>query len=163
MAKRNRDGVSLKDDPRMRDVVSWNRIRDMVFEDAIDRAWGCALYRLNRVGLINSEQREAGDRYWKLIDDYKKTQQIDPDEALDDKDRESKLGRIKKAKDKREEVIELLGGGRMLLDDLILSEVYPTNEREKKLLVAMLEALNIFFSKGTKRKPRIRDIIYEGA
>jgi hypothetical protein len=163
MARRNKGDVALKDDPRVRDVVGWNRIKVMVFEEACDRAWGCALYRLNRVGLINTEQREAGDRYWKLIDDYKKTQQIDPDEALDDKDRESKLGRIKKAKDKREEVIELLGGGRMLLDDLILSEIYPTSEREKKLLVAMLEALNIFFSKGTKRKPRFRDIIYEGA
>jgi hypothetical protein len=154
MARRKQDGAALKDDPRVRDVVGWNRIKVMVFEEACDRAWGCALYRLNRVGLINTEQREAGDRYWKLIDDYKQTQKIDPDECLDDKDREFQMARINKAKKKREEVIDLLGSGRMLLDDLILSEIYPTSEREKKLLVAMLEALNIFFSRGTKRKPQ---------
>jgi hypothetical protein len=153
MARRNKDSAALKDDPRVRDAVGWNRIKVMVLEEACDRAWGCALYRLNRVGLINTEQREAGDRYWKIIDDYKQTQKIDPDDSLNEKDREFQLARINKAKKKREDVIDILGGGRMLLDDLIISEIYPTSEREKKLLVVMLEALNIFFSRGTKRKP----------
>jgi hypothetical protein len=154
MARRNKDSAALKDDPRVRDVVGWNRLKVMVLEEACDRAWGCALYRLNRVGLINTEQREAGDRYWKIIDDYKQTQKIDPDDFADERGRELQLARINKAKKKREEVIDLLGGGRMLLDDLILSEIYPANEREKKLLVAMLESLNIFFARGTKRKPQ---------
>lgn len=151
MAKvKNPDGLSLRDDPRVRDRVIHNRLRIMVEHEACDRAWGCALYMLNRLGRISNEQREAGDRYHKIIEDWKATQQLDPDE-LNAKEAEFQMRRIEKARRRRDDMVELLGGGRMLLDDLILSDIYPATERERKLIRAMLEALAIFFNTGRTR------------
>ena len=143
--------ASLNTDPRIRDPVIWNRIKLMVENEACDRAWGCGLYMLNRTGGITNEQREAGDRYYRIIEDFRRTQQIDPSE-LNLKEREFQLGRIMRAKRLREDVVELLGTGRTLLDDLILSEIYPCSERQKKLIRAMLEVLSRFFSQGKKKK-----------
>lgn len=153
MGKNDKDGISLRDDPRVRDPVVFNRLKVMVEREACDRAWGCALYTLNRIGRITNEQREAGDRYYKIIEDYRITQQIDPD-GLDPKELEFQLKRITTAKKRRDDVIGILGSARSLLDDLILSEMFPATERERKLIEAMLEALVIFFRTGVKGRTR---------
>jgi hypothetical protein len=67
-----KESVELDDDPRPRDRAVWNRLRDLVYEEACHRDWGCALYRLHRTGQINNDQREAGDRFAMLAFDYKK-------------------------------------------------------------------------------------------
>jgi hypothetical protein len=65
--KNTKADPELRDDPRPKDTVMWNRLRLMVEEEACDRAWGCALYRLHRTGWITTEHREAGDEYQRIV------------------------------------------------------------------------------------------------
>jgi hypothetical protein len=151
VAKREkRVDPEIKDDPRPKDTVAWNRLKLMVMDEACDRAWGCALYRMHRNGLIDTEQREAGDRYWKLIDEYKKVQEIDPDDVIEDS-RAAVINRIMRKKKRRDEVVGILGMGRGLLDSVVIEDIYPATERQKVFLRAMLQSLAIFFKTGRKK------------
>lgn len=140
---------TLRDDPRVRDPVAWNRLKLMVMDEACDRAWGCSLYRMHRNGLIDNEQREAGDKYHKIIADYINTQQVDPDEKVTTQD--YWLKKIERSRQRRDEVVALLGIGRGLLDSLILHDEYPSTPRQKVFVRAMLQALSIFFKTGRKK------------
>ena len=143
---------TLKDDPRPKDVVAWNRVRNMVLDEACHQDWGCALYRLHRNGLIKDEQREAGDSYFKLIDGYNKAQEKDPD-TMTGNMRNGFLRKLERTKRRREEVIDILGMGRGLLDALVFGEEYPATERQRVFIKAMLAQLAVFFNTG-RRKAR---------
>jgi hypothetical protein len=148
--KRKEEDLEINDDPRPKDTVAWNRLKLMVMDEACDRAWGCALYRMHRNGLIDTEQREAGDRYWKLPDEYKKVQDIDPDDVIPES-RVAVTNRIARKKKRMAEVRGLLGMGRGLLDSLVIEDLYPSTERQKVFLRAMLQQLAIFFKTGRRK------------
>jgi hypothetical protein len=63
---------SLNNDPKPMDRATWQRMRVVVEHEACHRDWGCALYRLHRIGRIDNEQREAGDKFAAIAYDYKK-------------------------------------------------------------------------------------------
>ena len=64
--------VSLQVDPKPMDRATWQRIKVVVEHEACHRDWGCALYSLHRIGKIDNDQREAGDRFAALIRDHRK-------------------------------------------------------------------------------------------
>src|SRR5512143_435050 len=64
--------LELADDPRPKDRAVFNRLKLMVEHEACHPAWGCALYRLCRLGRINNDQREAGDKFAAIARDYKR-------------------------------------------------------------------------------------------
>lgn len=64
--------TTIADDPRPLDRPTWNRVRDLVSLEAIHRDWGVVLYALHRLGQLDNDEREAGDRYTALITDYRK-------------------------------------------------------------------------------------------
>jgi hypothetical protein len=66
------DALDIKDNPRTKDRVTWHRIQDLVDTEACHRDWNIALYRLHRIGRIDNDQREAGDKYAALIRDRRK-------------------------------------------------------------------------------------------
>jgi hypothetical protein len=61
----------LETNPRLLDRDNWQDVRLIVDHEAAHRDWRCALYRLHRTGRINNDQREAGDKYLKLIMDFR--------------------------------------------------------------------------------------------
>jgi hypothetical protein len=148
------EDVSLRDDPRVRDVGVWNTLRIMVEEEAIDPAWRCPLYRLHKTGWITTEQREAGDRYWKVWDSYCRVHQKDPDETPED---ELLPRRIQKVKGIWADCIEILGIGRSALDALVIREEHIT-EREKYIARDGLQLLANYFRLGTKGVQRARAV-----
>jgi hypothetical protein len=148
--------LSLREDPRVRDVGIWNTLRIMVEEEAIDPAWRCPLYQLHKTGWINSDQREAGDRYWKAHDSFCKAHQKDPDDTPED---ELLPRRIKKAKEIWADCIEILGIGRSVMDALVIREEHLT-EREKYIARDGLQLLANYFSLGNKpRTNRVRNVL----
>jgi len=64
--------VSIQSDPKPLDRATWHRVKGLVELEAIHRDWGTALYALHRLGRIDNDQRDAGDRYRTLILDYRK-------------------------------------------------------------------------------------------
>jgi hypothetical protein len=145
MARRNRgEEADLKDDPRVRDPVMWQRLRILVEKDAVDRAWGCPLYILHRVGWLTNEQREAGDKYWKAWDNNSKMQMKDPHEGD-----ELLLNRIKRAKDVWNDCLDIVGIGRSAVDTLVIYEEHIT-ERQKYIARDALQLLANYFRLGTK-------------
>ena len=141
------DGMLLRDDPRVRDPAIWNTLRTMIEEEAIDPAWRCPLYKLHKTGWITGDQREAGDRYWKAWDNFKKVHRKDPDEEPND---ELLPRRIKRAKDVWQDCIELLGLGRSVIDALVIHEEHLT-ESQKRMARDGLQLLSNYFRLGTKR------------
>jgi hypothetical protein len=144
--------LSLRDDPRVRDVGIWNTLRIMVEEEAIDPAWRCPLYQLHKTGWITTEQREAGDRYWKAWDNFNTMQRKDPDEEPDD---ELLPRRIKRAKEVWKDCIEILGIGRSVMDALVIREEHLT-ERQKYIAKDGLQLLVNYFHLGNKTRTPIR-------
>jgi hypothetical protein len=144
--------LSLDDDPRsVRDPAIFNRLKLMVFEEAIDRAWGCPLYILHRKGFLTNEQREAGDRYQALTINFDRTQDQDPEEAIPE-GRELLYRRTARYKSKWHQAIDALVGCRKEVDRLVLDEEYPGSEREKIVARKGLQLLSDLFCKGTKRQ-----------
>jgi hypothetical protein len=64
--------LNIKSDPRPMDRVNWQDVSKAVDNEAVHRDWKCALYRLHRIGRINNDQREAGDKFLGLIREYRK-------------------------------------------------------------------------------------------
>lgn len=143
----------LKDDPRSVDRVSWNRIRLLAEHRAIHDAWGSVLYRLHADGRIDNDEREAGDRYWWVIEDYRRAQATDPEESPEYQ-RELEYKRIAKAKKRYIEVKGMLGLGRNVLDRVVIENEWPCCEREQLIVKQCLSILKTFFLSGkrTKRK-----------
>lgn len=154
MLKMNKaqEDIKLSEDPKsIKDPVRWNNLRVMVFHDAIDRAWICPLYTLNRIGWLTNEQREAGDRYQQITIDYNNSQQTDPDELVPEA-QPLAYKRIERRKALWKECIEVLGFGRRIVDDLVLQELHLGTERERIIARDGLQLLANLFAKGrTKR------------
>jgi hypothetical protein len=66
------DALDVKTGPKTIDRDNWQDLRVAADHEAIHRDWKCALYRLHRIGRINNDQREAGDKYTALIRDRRK-------------------------------------------------------------------------------------------
>jgi hypothetical protein len=157
MAKRAKaeDGApDLRDDPRMRDPAMWQRLRLMVEHEAVDRAWGCPLYILNRTGVLTNEQREAGDKYQQIVSTHWKLQQTDPDE-MPEPARELAAKRVERAKEKYEDAVEVLGLGRNVVDWLVLHEEPLGSESQRRMAKDALQLLANFFNRGNKKRTRI--------
>ena len=151
--KEKRQDISLQDDPRVRDVGVWNTLRLMVEEEAIDPAWRCPLYKLYKTGWITTEQREAGDEYWKAWHNFCEAHKQDPDETPDD---ELLPRRIRRRKQIWQDCVDILGIGRRTLDALVIREEHLT-EREKYIARDGLTLLVNYFRLGNKtRTPKRR-------
>lgn len=143
--------LELNADPRPLDRAMHNRIRLMVEHDAIDRAWGSMLYILHRTGKIDNDQREAGDRYWELYNNFVKTQQIDPDDCEIAK--EFTLKRIKRDKRRFQEARESMGIYYNSVHDLVWHDLWPQNLRKAWLGLSRLS--KFFLVGGTKRQQNV--------
>jgi hypothetical protein len=66
------DELDVKANPKTIDRDNWQDLRVAADHEAIHRDWKCALYRLHRVGRLNNDQREAGDKYAALIRDRRR-------------------------------------------------------------------------------------------
>jgi hypothetical protein len=148
------EAVDIKDNPRPKDRVMWNRMMLVVEHEACHPAWGCALYRLHRLGRIDNDEREAGDRYWKVIEDHRREQATDPDE-LPEYARDMAYRRVAKAKKRCNEATAAIGFGRRVLDPLIFEERWPQSEKEHLIVKQCLSVLKTFFLTG-KRTKRVR-------
>ena len=142
--------VSIKDNPRTKDRVRWHRIMQLVETESCDRAWGCALYKLNRLGRIDNDEREAGDKYLKLVEDHRRLQETDPEELEHGKELAYK--RILRAEERYNQARKLIGFGTLTLDPLISDEVWPAGEKEHLIVKQCLNILKTFFAFGTKRQ-----------
>lgn len=139
----------IKEDPRkIKEVAEWNRLRLIVYHESAHQAWGYPLYALHRAGKISDAQRHAGDTYFRAVQDYKRTQQIDLDKIRPEA-HEFKLREINRAKDRYKDLVSMLGLGRRFLDALIFDHEYPVTERQMKLTRACLERLVIYFGPGS--------------
>jgi hypothetical protein len=143
--------LDINDDPRPRDRVLWNRLRLILEADLADKAWGCCLYRLHREGRISNDEREAGDRYFKVVEDHRKLQDTDPDDAPEHA-RDLAYRRVNKAKAKYEDARALIGFGTRILDPLIFDEVWPSCEKEHLIAKQCLNILATFFNTGLRTK-----------
>ena len=142
--------IALRDDPRVKDPVMWNRLRIMVEQEACDRAWGCKLYILHRIGFLTTEQREAGDIYQKIVMDHNRWQQEDPDDYPSD---ELILRRVEKAKSKWQGAIDVLGIGRNVVDWLVMQD-NQLSEREQFIARDALQLLANYLRLGIKREQK---------
>lgn len=152
--KKGKPSWEIKEDARkILEVAEWNRIRLIINHEALHQAWGYPLYALHRAGKITDDQREAGDAYWRVVDDHFKMQRDHDLDEVPEIGREFVKRRIEKAKDKYHGVTQELGIGKKFLDALIFDHEYPTTEKQLKLTIACLEKLTYYF--GFKRsKPR---------
>lgn len=120
-----------------------------MFHEAGHQAWGYPLYALHRAGKITDQQREAGDAYYRAVDDYRKVHREDLDEVPEIA-KDFTRRRIERAKNRYAALVAELGLGRKVLDALIFEHEYPVTERQLKTTRACLEKLAIYF--GLSRK-----------
>ena len=152
LVKKQDNTEQIDDDPRPRDRVVWNRIRLMVEEEACHPAWGCALYRLHRLGRIDNDEREAGDQYIKIIENHRRLQGTDPDEYPDD----LAYRRVNKAKQRHNEAREAIGFGHRILDPLLFEDRWPASEKEHLIVKQALFVLKNFLATGRTKRVRKR-------
>lgn len=174
--------ANIKSDPRWLERDNWQEIRVAVDHEAAHRDWRCALYRLHRIGRIDNDQREAGDKYLRLIRDFRALW-CDPigfaidvpnqERVYDVRCEETKstvhaLGlaqaestgdvsefediRAKRISKRYGEARTLASPATAILEDLLVNDIWPTGERQHKAISEALTRLSHFFSTGTKRK-----------
>lgn len=142
----NKPTEEIKEDPRLiRDVGEWNRLRLLIYHELGHQAWGYPLYALFRKGKITQDMVDAGDAYWRAIQDFKSIHQLDPDPGD-----EFTHKRIKRVKSRHEDLMNELGIGRRIIDALIFDHEYPATERQLSITRACLQKLSIYF--GSKRR-----------
>lgn len=177
------EAVSIKDDPKLLDRANWQNIRVAVDNEAIHPDWRTALYRLHRTGRIDNDQREAGDRYAKLIRDYralwvdpmghielyrtddrlsweKRTPAISDatwalgmvaGEALKDES-ELETKRAQRLSKRYKEARAIAGPVANILEDLLVSDIWPVCNKGHREIGHALTRLSHFFTTGTKRE-----------
>lgn len=144
------DGMSVKDDPRVRDPVIFNRLKLMVEHEACHPAWGCVLYQMHRQGQLSNEQKEAGDIYQRIQYDWDRCQVVDPD-VLPPEEQELWLKRIDRARERRKRAVEILGVGRRSVDWVVLENNQPQSERERLVIRDGLQLIANFFGRGRNK------------
>jgi hypothetical protein len=172
----------LTTDPKPLDRGTWNRVKGLIDLEAIHREWGCALYSLHRLGRINNDQREAGDRYAALARDwsdlwrdnsnevyFERSQDSgswikNPDSKVpaamghvaarsnDPDDSEFTTKRAQRLSKRYREAREIAGAARRELEELLLEDIWPVGERGHIEISHALTRLVYFFNTGTKRK-----------
>jgi hypothetical protein len=166
----------IRADPKTKDRVSWHRIQDLVDVEACHRDWNIALYRLHRIGRINNDQREAGDRYAALVRDRRKLwhdpmlrfgvddKHSSPLEvkkvvefglghvAADSSSTESEFEtkRAERISKRYREAAAIAGPARGILEDMLIDETWPVGERGHTAIGHALTRLSHFFNTGTK-------------
>jgi hypothetical protein len=128
----------LKDDPR--EVVIFNRYRDIANREVMHQSWGCVLWGLERQGKITLSQRKAGDAYGVLTEQFK-TVLYGSTAPLDERQKEIKL-------DYAETQALLRKGDPMILravDETCLQELAAVTQRQLSALKHGLDRLEIFF------------------
>jgi hypothetical protein len=173
--------ASIKSDPRSMERANWQYVAQAVDHEAAHRDWRCALYRLHRIGRINNDQREAGDKYLSLVQDFRAlwrdpigfaievpNQQRDYDVRCEETKpvvhalglahaegirelSEFETKRAKKLSKRYREAKEVAGPARMILEELLVEDTWPTGERQHVEIGHALTRLSHFFSTGTKR------------
>ena len=143
---------TIKQNPRDWGRDEWNRLRDLVEKEACHEAWGCCLYKMHRLGRIDNDEREAGDRYIQVVNNYIRLEDTDPEEGPDT---ELAYRRVNRAKRRYREVTEEIGFGRRVLDPLLFDERWPVGEKEHLIVKQSLMVLKNFFATGTKRKRKV--------
>ena len=145
--------IDLQDDPRaIKDPVVWNRMRLLHYHEAAHEAWGCALYAMHRKKLITDDQKRAGDAYWTIVENHKRWQATDPDEA--GQGSEMAYRRVKRAKEKYEDCRHTLGLGKKVIDELIFEELWPATEASKKMVRDGIQLLANLFATGNKTRTK---------
>jgi hypothetical protein len=141
--------LETKLDPRIKDPVRFNRIRDLVDKEVLHQAWGCRLWALEREDKITTEQRKAGDAYVNLTEAYKTAfygSVTDPDE-----DELKKLNSLKK---RYKESQDLLAHGdikiRRAVDELCLQELAPVCEADLKRVKTGLTRLEVLLGNKSR-------------
>jgi hypothetical protein len=171
-------------DPRGLDRDNWQNVRIAVDHEAAHRDWRCALYRLHRIGRINNDQREAGDKYLKLIMDFRdlwkdrmgsievyrpkydhyekrSPQTKDVETALAHvvadglaEESEFEIKRAQRIGKRYKEAATIAGPAKRILEDLLIEDVWPVGELGHREIGYALTRLSHFFTTGTKRKRR---------
>lgn len=134
-------------DPRVKDPVKFNRIRDLVDKEVLHQAWGCKLWTMERQGKITQEQRKAGDAFCHLTEEYQKCVYGNgPD--LEDRARHARVKR------RYADMIYLISRGdvkiRRAIEELCLEELSPVTEADIKRVRDGLSRLEVFFGVGNK-------------
>lgn len=143
--------LSLRDDPRVRDVGIFNRIKLMVFHEATHPAWGCPLYLMHHQGFITTEQREVGDEYQRVVRDCDRWDEIIDLDILPIDERQLWERRIENRKDRRAGLWAAFGPARHVIDWLVLEEGHLT-EREKHVARDGLIRAETFLRLGNKAR-----------
>lgn len=145
MAKNAKPKDELNQDPRPMDRAAENRLKVMIFNEAIKPTWGCVLYALERTGRITADQKDAGNRYQKLAHDYDRLMDTDPETAADER-------AIKRVKKRYEGAVYSMGMARRFVDAVIFEELWPSGERGHLAVAQGLEMLRAFFLTGRKSR-----------
>jgi hypothetical protein len=147
VGKKKPDAIpdEAKLDPRVKDPVKFNRIRDLVDKEILHQAWGCKLWTLERQGKITADQRKAGDQFCYLTEDYQNA--VYGHEPLpEDKPKHKRI------KSKYADMVYLLTRGdpyiRRAVEELCLEELTPVTEADIKRVRDGLTRLEVFFRVG---------------
>lgn len=165
----------ISNDPKPMDRVTWQRVRGLVELEAVHRDWGCALYAMHRLGRIDNDQRDAGDRYTILIRDWRKLWRdpmsnfvVDDDAAklvqfglghvaaAGEPSSEFETKRAERIGRRYKEARAIAGKVNPVLEDLLIDEVWPVGERGHLEIANALVRLSYFFNTGTKQVRRGR-------
>ena len=159
--KPSKSDMSIRDDPRVRDPVVFNRLKEMVEKEAIDRAWGCELWKMERLGKLAGNEaesrvlRRAGDEYQRIVLAGRRALDWDV-ERFPPEVHERMIDTITRAKRKWEEARDLLRFGKdgiwiqLAVDDLCLDEIWPHTEKQKQRVRTGLTRLAHYFGYKSK-------------
>ncbi len=133
-------------------------LRVMIEHKAVHDKWLCPIVRFFLLGYLDNIPKrqastllEAGNIYQRIWHDYHRLMDTDPEEDLPLLARELAYHRIDKVKSDYYDSVETLGKGQKIANQVIIEELWPTTEREKKdLRDALVLLSNLYF--GTKRE-----------
>jgi hypothetical protein len=163
LVAKNREQVLIDENPSLiNDPVLYNRLKEVVAVEVVHRAWGSALYKLQRLGhldpkynphLSSDELVRAGNKYHQIVLDFQRYEDMDPEEAIPEA-RDFLYRKIKAGKKKWVGVKKELGLRRKIVDSVILANEWPVFEAQKMEFRQALEDLATFFRLGTKRQQK---------
>jgi hypothetical protein len=144
--------LDLRDDPRPKDRVMWNRLRLVLEAELCNPAWGCKLYQMHREGLIDNDARRAGDKYHQAVLDWRRWQTCEPEDFIPEA-RQFIEGKIDRSKRKLKQYTDVLGLMRnKYVEEIVLHEKWPAYHWQKCRAIEALQDLADYLAKGTNRK-----------